>query len=93
MHKKTIVKKIQRFKENFMNNTSKKISTWNQILETFDATKPMKDLKVMADFLEFYSKEENQEKSPFVVAIEVGNLDFIKLIRASPFDIRIGDIT
>ena len=77
LQKNKFVQKIEIFRENLTTILSKNNrdnnSTWDQVLQSFNETKPSKDLKVVADFLEFYSKEKALEKSPFFEAILEGS--------------------
>ena len=82
--------KIRMVKKNLSsilsNNKRNNLSAWDKFLETINEDTTVEKLKVIADFLDRYSKKENQEKSPFFVAILEGNIDFIKLIMESPID-------
>ena len=85
------VKKIRMFRKNLSSilpkNKRNNISTWYQFLETFDEVSTIEELKVVADFLELYSKKKNQGKSPFLVAILQENTEFINLIMESQIDV------
>ena len=82
------LKKIRMLKKNLSSILSKNkrsnFSAWDQFLETFNEDTKLEELKLVANFLERYSKKKNKEKSPFFLAILGGKTDFIKLIMKSP---------
>ena len=84
IQKKKFVRKIGMFREKLY---FKNKSTWDQFFQSFNETKPAKDLKAVADFLKSYSKENSHDRSPFFEAILRGNNDFLKLIMNSSVDV------
>ena len=84
------VKKIRMLRENLSSilsdNKRNNVSAWDKFLQTFDEYTRVDKLEVVTDFLEFYSKKTNHEKSPLLVAIWEENTDFIKLILECPID-------
>ena len=84
------IKIIRMFRMNLSsilsNNKRNNVSAWDKFLQTFDEYTRVDKLEVVTDFLEFYSKKTNHEKSPFLVAIWEENTDFIKLILECPID-------
>ena len=69
---------------------------WRQMLEPFDdMSKPLEDLRVVANFMTYYFIEGYGETypSPIFIATKLGNIEFVKLFISGPIDLmeRDGD--